>query len=104
MLNGDVSLEDKKLAQDLTEMERTIEDSKDISLDHKAKAYVALAHDWYWLQMEEKGHELLLKAEDTVPGYSKDVMPRHMEEDPQYADIIHRMAKQIIGLIGGKHE
>ena len=98
-LLGDISDEHKKLAVELEEMEETLASMSYLTKEYVAKAMVCLAHDWYDLGAEEEGHRLLMKAEQTCPGYFKNNVSKHMKEDEKFNLIMNRILSSIILLL-----
>lgn len=85
MKTSGMSLKELELMADLEAMEREIT-SPDCLMpsDMLAKALTCLAHDWVQLGLEEKGHELLIKADKVFPGYHGAPMRYDMEQDPEF--------------------
>jgi len=61
-----------------------------------AQSLTCLAHDWIQLGLEEKGHELLLKADKICPGYHKNKMLDHMKQDPSYDTLVKSLANELV--------
>lgn len=96
-LLGDVPKEHQELARDLREIEVAI-DGMIVPPREKAKAYVAMAHDWYSMGAEEEGHKLLLKAEKACAGYfTKEI--NEDTEDEEFAYLVGRLKAEIIYLL-----
>ena len=81
-----MSLKQIELMADLEAMEREITKPGIVRMpdDMLAKALTCLAHDWVQLGLEEKAHELLLKADKVFPGYHGSPMRYDMEQDPDF--------------------
>ena len=67
-LHGDIPADHLELAEELEEMEEYF-DTKPHGLEKSlhAKALVCISHDWYEMGDDEKGSELLEKAEKICP-------------------------------------
>jgi hypothetical protein len=93
-LAGDLSEEERKLTQELVEMESILDDKfrqQSMPSDRIAKGYVCVAHDWYALYCEEEGHRVLDKSEIVCPGYFKNFVQKHMAEDGFYDKIMNSL-------------
>lgn len=98
-LHGDVSEEDLALAEELIEMESYFTSGeKKFSNTIIARVLVCLAHDWYSIYNEEKGDELLQKAEKVCPGYFKDQIIEDMKADPDFVLIVKNLASNILSV------
>lgn len=85
-----MSIKQLDLMAELEAMERDITGPDSlISNDMLAKALTCLAHDWVQLGLEEKAHELLLKADKAFPGYHGAPMRYDMANDPDF-DLLGR--------------
>lgn len=85
-----------QLMADLEAMERDITSPDSlISNDTLAKALTCLAHDWVQLGLEEKAHELLLKADKAFPGYHGAPMRHDMANDPDFALLGQSLALEL---------
>lgn len=90
-LAGDLSNEERILAQELETMEVLLDEKfrqQVMTVDRIAKGYVCIAHDWYALYCEEEGNRVLDKSELVCPGYFKDFVQKHMAEDGFYDRIV----------------
>lgn len=61
-----------------------------------AQALTCLAHDYVQIGLEEKGHQLLLKADEIYPGYHKDKMVEHMAKDPDFNRLVISLGNELI--------
>lgn len=104
-LLGDVPEEHKELAKQLLETENYF-DQKDlehlVANEIRAKAYVCLAHDWYQIGCEEEGEKLLLKAEKVCPGYFKEIMVKHTEEDSDFNLVVKQLTSEVFFMLVDK--
>ena len=63
-----------------------------------ARALVSLAHDWYVIDMEEKGSELLEKAEKVCPSYFEHQIYMDIEADPSFATLVESLTLNLVTL------
>lgn len=92
--HGDVSAEDRKLVSGLEEMESFLyNDLKTIPLLDVAKGLTCLAHDYYDIDMEEKGEELLIKADSICPMYFVGPVYSEMSKDADFNYLIELIIK-----------
>lgn len=92
---GDVPETYKQLAKDLLEQEVLFDSSKGIPVNIIAKAYVCMAHDWYQIGMDEKGTQLLAKADQVCPGYFDNHMVQDAQDHADYAELVNNIAAQL---------
>ena len=98
-LHGDVPPEHIKLEEELLEMEDFFDSKKDFyDSSLISKAYVCLAHDYYSIGADEKGSELIEKAESICPGYFKNEIVDHINEDFTYKVLVENLATNIVGI------
>lgn len=96
-LHGDVSQKDLKLAKELLELEYFFDSKKStMPISLIAKGYVCLSHDWYNLNDEDKGGELLEKANKVCPKYFKNQILDHMKESREYNALVKSLAYHIL--------
>lgn len=96
-LHGDVPAKHLELANDLLEMESHFNNNKNLYLPSEiAKVFTCCSHDWYDLGDDEKGSELLLKAEKACPGYFEKQINKDMEEDPDFAYLVESLKEKIL--------
>lgn len=55
-----------------------------------AKGFVAMAYDWFDMEAEERGFELLRTAESLYPGYFEGPIHKHIFNDPEFSTIMTR--------------
>lgn len=103
-LLGDVSEEDKKLAQELTDHEKWLDSDKTFSAEKKAQTVVCLAHDWFQLGMEEEGGRLLAKAEELSPGYFRKKLHKHAAESKDFDLLVKSMTVELMYLLLNQFE
>lgn len=98
-LHGDVSKEDLDLAEELLEMEEYFDTN-----GHKyesslvSKAYVCIAYDWYTLGDDDKGLDLIKKANKNYPGYFDKKIAEHIDEDDMYRTVVINLTSNILGV------
>lgn len=96
-LHGDISKADLELAEELLEMERHFyEHQEEYGPSMIARIYVCLAHDFYELGDDDKGSELLEKANKVCPGYFDNEIRAHIEEDPEFAYLVESLTQKIL--------
>jgi len=89
-LHGDIPKEHRDLANQLIEMEEyfdSIASSSDKARS-AAKAYVALAHDWIDMGLEERAEILFRKSEKAVPGYFSGLIWEDTKQDVEFAHLV----------------
>lgn len=85
------------LIVNLEEMEKVMLDKiPNLAPELVAQGLTCLAHDWIDIGLEEKGHQLLIKADQIYPGYHKDKMQEHMKADPDFDRLIRQMGQELI--------
>lgn len=97
-LAGDVSVEHRELAEQLTLFEETTDLDK-YADEMRAKVYVCLAHDWYCMGAEEEGNRLLLKADKTFPGYFQSSVIKHQLEDEVFDRVIKNITLELARML-----
>jgi len=97
-LLGDVSDSDRKIAEQLVEFEPQI-DRGEFPIEKKAQMYVCMAHDWYQLGLEEEGNRLILKAEQTCPGYFKNTMLKQTVGDESFDFLVKSLTRELVSLL-----
>ena len=87
------------LIVNLEEMEKVmLEKIPTLAPDLVAQGLTCLAHDWIDIGLEEKGHQLLLKADKVYPGYHKEKMKEHMKNDPEFDRLVRQMGYELISI------
>lgn len=98
-LHGDVSAEDLELAEQLLEMEAETDEYADFyGPSMCARIAICLSHDWYELGDDDKGSELLEKANKICPGYFDNEIKEHIDEDPDFAYLVESLTAKILAL------
>lgn len=98
-LHGDVPKEDLEIAEELLEMEDHFNLHGDIYPPSMvARIYVCLAHDWFEIGDDEKGHDLLLKADKVCPNYFDNQIKSHIMEDPEFAYLVESLTAKILAV------
>lgn len=98
-LHGDVSTEDLRLAEEFLEMEAHFDQNVDHYLPHQvARIFVCLAHDWYELGDDEKGYDLLQKANKVCPRYFENQIKNDINEDSDFAYLIESLTNKILAV------
>jgi hypothetical protein len=96
-LHGDVSKEDLKVAEELMKMEEHFDVNSDIYHPAMiARIFVCLSHDWYELGDDDKGSQLLEKADKVCPGYFDKEISKHMKQDPEFAYLVESLTYKIL--------
>lgn len=60
-----------------------------------SKGFVAMAHDYYTLYMEEEGDRLIDMAEDSYPGYFEGSIHYHMDKDSDYKKLVKALESSL---------
>lgn len=99
-LLGDVSAEDRKLAEDLQQAEIDL-GKMDMTLKSPvlAMAYACLAHDWLQIGMEEEGIRLIMKANEVSPDYFNKEFKDHIKLTPGFSAIATGISKHLLYLL-----
>ena len=98
-MHGDVNTEDLELAEELLEMEVETESYKDFYGPVMcARIFTCCAHDWYELGDDDKGAELLEKANKFCPGYFDNEIKDHIKEDPDFAYLVDSLTEKILAI------
>jgi len=58
-----------------------------------AKGLTCMAHDYYVIDMEENGEDLLNRANKYCPGYFKNEIWIHRDKDPEYSALLTNLVK-----------
>jgi len=91
-----MSIEQLELMAELEAMERhLLEPDSLMAPDILAKALTCLAHDWAHLGLEEKAHQLLLRADKEFPGYHGAPMRHDTEQDPDFNTLGKSLALEL---------
>jgi hypothetical protein len=100
-LHGDIPIEDLELANELLAMEAHWEANQDLyGPAMGAKILVCISHDFYELGDDDKGSELLEKANKVCPGYFENEIKRHIDQDPEYAYLVESLTMKILAIAG----
>ncbi len=95
---GDIPEEHLLLIEELEKLENWFREYGDsVPALSSAKGFVCMAHDWYDIDMEEKGDLLLKEAEKLYPGYFKGPIYVHMSKDEDF-DLLVSQIKKTVGL------
>lgn len=99
-LLGDVPQWQKDLAVELRTMEKSLDGMIDFFPGmQKAKCYVSLAHDWYYMGADEEGQKLLVKANEVCPGYFKNEINDHMKQSPEFTKLVNNLALELRSIL-----
>jgi len=99
MLYGDVPEQDRELVKNLIEMEASFKEKEGFFPPADvATGYVCLAHDYYEVGLDEKGAELLERAEKACPGYFKNQISKYIESDPDFEYLVQNLRKIIVSV------
>ena len=89
---GDIPAKHLELLRELLSLEELVNDKlKDFSSLALAKGFVSISHDYYNMDMEEEGDRLIQRAENCHGGYFKKPIHIHMEKDPLFNILVHRL-------------
>lgn len=98
-LYGDIPVEDRELEKELLEMEAYFNTHLDVYPPEMiARVFVCLSHDYYEISDDQKGSELLEKADKICPGYFDNQIKDHIEEDPDFAYLVENLTRNILVL------
>ena len=98
-LHGDIPKEDLELAEELLEMEAYFDAHlNEYAPDMVARIIVCLAHDYYEISDDEKGSELLEKADKICPGYFDNQIKSHIEDDSDFAYLVENLTRNILAI------
>lgn len=98
-LHGDIPKDHLELANKLLEQEDHFYDNLRIyGPESTAKVFVCCAHDWYDLGDDDKGSELLLKAEKVCPGYFENQINVHVKESPNFAYLVESLKEKLLAI------
>lgn len=104
-LHGDVPKEDLIFAEELLEMERHFDIKSELYPDYMvARVFTALAHDWYEIGDDDKGGDLLEKANKVCPDYFSTRIKKDMEEDPEFDILVKSLTAHLWAIISGSIE
>lgn len=96
-LHGDVSEDDLEVAHELLEMEADFDANLDsFKPSIVARVFVCLSHDWYELGDDDKGGELLQKADKVCPGYFDNEIKADIDKDSDFARLVESLTAQIL--------
>jgi hypothetical protein len=98
-LHGDIPESHKKLAKELLELESYFDSKEDAETFVIAKGYLCIAHDWYEMGDDDKGSDLLLKANEACPGYFDKEMHKQMVEDPDFDYLVKNLTGHILEIV-----
>lgn len=95
-LYGDVPKEHIEIAKELEEFEIIME-SKKLKPELLAKGYVCMAHDYFYtISDDDKGGELLEKAEKVCPGYFDNQIKQQIKDDEIFEAIVSNLTLTIL--------
>lgn len=98
-LHGDIPREDLELAEELLETESHFDANREhYTKDMCARVYVCCSHDWYEIGDDDKGRELLEKADKVCPGYFENQIKKHIDEDPDFACLVESLTTKILAV------
>jgi hypothetical protein len=96
-LHGDVPAQDLELAEELLEMESHFNSHIDVyGAALCARVMVCISHDYYEIGDDDKGYELLQKAEKICPGYFENEIKLDIEQDPGFAYLVESLTEKIL--------
>jgi hypothetical protein len=86
---GDIPKEHQELVKELERLENWFtEHDTTIHPLMAAKGLTCMAHDYYAINMEENGEDLLNRANKYYPGYFKNEIFVHLNKDPEYLMLV----------------
>ena len=89
---GDIPAEHLNLIDELIDLERWFDENGDlVSSEIAAKGFVAMAHDYYHLEIEEEGDRLLTRTEKVFPGYFKTAIHDHIKKDKDFRYLVENL-------------
>jgi len=89
---GDIPAEHLELLKTVQSLEALVDAHlKDFPPLALAKGFTSIAHDYYGIEFEEEGDRLIQRAEHYYPGYFKKPIHIHMEKDPLFNILVHRL-------------
>lgn len=98
-LHGDIPAEDLELAEELLEMEAFFDAHLNVyPPDLVARVMCCLAHDWYEVGDDDKGSDLLEKANKVCPGYFDNQIKLHIEQDLEFARLVESLTNNILAI------
>jgi hypothetical protein len=91
---GDIPEEHRKLIVELEALENWFNrHSSEIPPLSVAKGFVCIAHDYYFIYLEEEGERFLKLAEKRCPGYFTGPILIHIEKDKDFATLVENLKK-----------
>jgi len=98
-LHGDIPKEDLDLAEELLKMEAHFDENLELyGPAFSARVFCCLAHDYYEIGDDDKGYELLEKANKVCPGYFDNEIKAHIDEDPEFAHLVESLTHNILAV------
>jgi hypothetical protein len=95
---GDIPYQDRLRIEELETLEAWFrENGAGVPPLTAAKGMTCIAHDWYFLHLEEEGERLLKEAEKLYPGYFEYPIYVHMEKDKDFNKLVDSL-KETLGL------
>lgn len=98
-MHGDIPEEHRQLVEELLDLEDYF-DSKieNIKPNERAKGFVCISHDFYQMGDDDKGSDLLIKANVVCPGYFDNEMKEHVAKSPDFAALIQSLSNIIFNI------
>lgn len=95
---GEISEHDLKVLNELEFLEDWIHrHGQKITPDMKARGMICMAHDYYFIEMEEEGDRMIMAAERFCPGYLKETIHKHVQKDQDFGLIVEEL-KTTLGM------
>lgn len=89
---GDISPQDLSVLRELEFLEDWIHrHGAGITPVMKARGMVCMAHDYYFIEMEEEGDRMIQAAERFYPGYLKSAIHEHAKKDQSFAIVVEEL-------------
>ena len=93
---GDISQEHRELVAELTTLEQWFNEfGNTIPKESSAMGLVAMAHDYYGMEMEEQGDKLLYRAHDQCKDYFRNQIYDHMKRNPDFNYLVQALKKSL---------
>lgn len=95
---GEISAHDLAVLKELEFLEDWIHrHGQKIAPNMKARGMTCIAHDYFFIEMEEEGERMIKAAERFCPGYFKGPIYDHAQKDKEFAVILEEL-KTSMGL------
>lgn len=97
--HGDIPINHLELMNELRTLEDWFKDNgSGLPSITAAKGFVSMAHDWYGMECDEKGGQLLETADLLYTRYFEGPIHDHTKNDPDFAQLVRNMRKMPLAL------